>query len=113
MYRNRISCSEAWKVFLGVFGKYPFHFIGYGLLVFLGMIAFAVAVVVAGVATCCIGWLVLIVPYISTVATLPVWYTYRAFSLEFLAQFGPEFDAFKRSGPAGIAAPEAPVPPAA
>jgi hypothetical protein len=96
MYRDRISCGEAWTRFLHVFRKYPFHFVGYGLIVFLGMIAFAVAVVIAGFATCCIGWLVLIVPYISTVATLPVWYGYRAFSLEFLAQFGPEFDAFRR-----------------
>jgi hypothetical protein len=96
MYRNRISCSEAWTLFLRVFGKYPFHFIGYGLVIFLGVIAFGLAVVIAGLATCCIGWLVLIVPYLSTVATLPVWYAYRAFSLEFLAQFGPEFDAFRR-----------------
>ena len=113
MYRDRISCSEAWTRFLRVFAKYPFHFIGYGLVIVLGMIAFGVAVVIAGLATCCIGWLVLIVPYISTVATLPVWYTYRAFSLEFLAQFGPEFDAFRRPEPGQETAPAAPAAPTA
>ena len=92
MYKNRISCGAAWKLFLGVFRKYPFHFIGYGIIIFLLMIAFAIAVIVAGLATCCIGFLILVIPYISTVVTLPVWYTYRAFSLEFLAQFGPEYD---------------------
>jgi hypothetical protein len=28
------------------------------------------------------------------VVTLPVWYTFRAFSLEFLAQLGPEYRLF-------------------
>lgn len=113
MYRNRISCSEAWTIFLRVFGKYPFQFIGYGVVIFLLMIAFGIAVVIAGLATCCIGWLVLIVPYISTVATLPVWYTYRAFSLEFLAQFGPDFDAFRRQEQGEAPTPAVPAAPAA
>jgi hypothetical protein len=98
MYRNRISCNQAWKLFLDVFRKYPFHFVGYGIIVFLFMIAFAVAVVFAGLATCCIGFIFLVIPYVSTVVTLPAWFTYRAFSLEFLAQFGPEYDVFKRQG---------------
>ena len=98
MYRDRISCGQAWRIFLVVFGKAPLHFIGYGILIFLLTIAFAIAVTVAGLATCCIGFIVLAIPYVSTVVTLPVWYTYRGFSLEFLAQFGPEYDAFKRQG---------------
>jgi hypothetical protein len=88
MYRNRISCGAAWKLFLGIFRKNPFPIIGYGILIFLLMIAFAIAVVLAGVATCCIGFLFLIIPYISTVVTLPVWYAYRAFSLEFWPSSG-------------------------
>jgi hypothetical protein len=109
MFKNRISCVEAWRVFLPLLGRYPFHFVGYGLLVFLLMIAFVAAVVVAGIGTCCIGFIVLIIPYISTVVTLPAWYTYRAFSLEFLAQLGPEYDVFERPG-AGKG--EAPIVPA-
>jgi hypothetical protein len=105
MYRNRISCNQAWKLFLDVFRKYPFHFVGYGIIVFLFMIAFAVAVVFAGLATCCIGFIFLVIPYVSTVVTLPAWFTYRAFSLEFLAQFGPEYDVFKRQGAGDAAAP--------
>jgi hypothetical protein len=110
MYRDRVSCGQAWKIFLRVFGKAPFHFIAYGILIFLLVIAFVIAVVIAGLATCCIGFFVLAFPYISTVVTLPVWYTYRGFSLEFLAQFGPEYDAFKRQGLG--AAPAVPAPPA-
>jgi hypothetical protein len=110
MYRNRISCAAAWRLFLDIFKKYPMHFIGYGLLIFLLMILFVIAVIMAVLGTCCIGLFFLIIPYISTVVTLPVWYTYRAFSLEFLAQFGPESDVFTRPGsdePAAQAVPTA------
>lgn len=105
MYKHRISASAAWSRFLGLFKQHPLPFIGYGIIVFLLMLVFVFAVIVAGLITCCIGWLVLIIPYIGTVVTLPVWYTFRAFSLEFLSQFGPDFDVFPRS-----AAPEAPAP---
>jgi hypothetical protein len=94
MYKNRISAGEAWKIFMGLFGKYAFHFLGYGILLFLLMLVFVFVVIVAGLVTCCIGWLLLVIPYIGTVVTLPFWYTLRAFSLEFLAQFGPEYNVF-------------------
>ena len=96
MYKNRISCAAAWRLFLDIFKKYPMHFIGYGLLIFLLMILFVIAVIMAVLGTCCIGFILLVIPYISTVVTLPAWYTYRAFSLEFLAQFGPEYDVFPK-----------------
>ena len=105
MYKHRISAVAAWKIFLGLFRKYPFHFLAYGIVVFLLILAFVFVVIVAGLITCCIGWLVLVIPYIGTVATLPFWYTLRAFSLEFLAQFGPEYDVLPRP-----AAPQAPAP---
>lgn len=94
MYKNRISAGEAWKIFLRLFGKHAFHFIGYGVLLFLLVLVFVFVVIVAGLVTCCIGWLILVIPYIGTVVTLPFWYTLRAFSLEFLAQFGPEYNVF-------------------
>jgi hypothetical protein len=107
MFKNRISAVEAWRRFLRLLGHYPFHFLGYGILVFLLMLVFVFVVIVAGLITCCIGWLLLVIPYIGTVVTLPVWYTFRAFSLEFLAQFGPEYNVF----PAPAAPqPQAPAP---
>jgi hypothetical protein len=109
MYKNRISCVAAWRLFLDLFKKYPMHFLGYGLLIFLLMILFVIAVIFAGFGTCCIGFIVLAIPYISTVVTLPVWYTYRAFSLEFVAQFGPEYDVFPKPAAETAAAPAAPA----
>jgi hypothetical protein len=105
MFKNRITVGAAWKLFLNLFKKHPLPFIGYGIIVFLLMIVFVIAVIAAGLVTCCIGFLVLIIPYIGTVVTLPVWYALRAFSLEFLAQFGPEYDVLPRP-----AVPQAPVP---
>ena len=107
-YKHRVSCGQAWRMFLDVFKTAPLHFVGYCLLVFLIMILFVVAVIFAGFGTCCVGFILLVIPYINVVVTLPAWYTYRAFSLEFLAQFGPDFDVFPKP-----AAPVAPAPAAA
>ena len=96
MYKNNIKTVPAWHIFLSLFGRHPFSFILYGLLMFVLMIAFVIGVVFVGLLTCCIGWFLLVIPYIGTVITLPVWYFFRAFSLEFLAQFGPEYELFPR-----------------
>jgi hypothetical protein len=105
MYKNNIKTVPAWHIFLSVFGRHPFYFILYGLLIFVLMIAFVIAVVFVGLLTCCIGWFLLVIPYIGTVITLPVWYFFRAFSLEFLAQFGPEFELFPRQESPSVGTP--------
>ncbi len=94
MYKNNIKTTQAWSRFLKVFGEHPFHFISFGIFVFLLTIMFVLLIVVAGLLTCCIGFILLIIPYIGTVVSLPIWYTLRAFSLEYLVQFGPEYDVF-------------------
>lgn len=112
MYKNRVTAMQAWKLFLSLFGHYPLHFLGYGLIILLLMMGFVAAVIAAGLMTCCIGFFLLIIPYVGTVVTLPFWYTLRAFSLEFLAQFGPEHALFppKEAGPAAPAPEQAPAP---
>jgi hypothetical protein len=109
MFKNRITAVQAWRLFLGLFGKHAFHFLGYGILVFLLMLLFVFVVIVAGLVTCCIGWILLVIPYIGTVVTLPVWYTLRAFGLEFLAQFGAEYDVFPLPAVPAAPAPAAPA----
>jgi len=44
--------------------------------------------------TCCIAGCFMAIPYLGTVLLLPVLIFYRAYSLHFLAQFGPEYDVF-------------------
>jgi hypothetical protein len=111
MFKHRISAGEAWRRFLALFRSQPWPYIGFGIITLLLVLVFAVAVVFAVIGTCCIGALFLVIPYISTVVTLPVWYAYRAFSLEFLAQFGPEDDVFPRQA-APVPAPAVPAAPA-
>jgi hypothetical protein len=106
MFKHRISAVAAWRKFLGLFRAYPLHFLAYGIVIFLLMVAYAIAVIFAVIGTCCLGALFLVLPYIGTVVTLPFWYTLRAYSLEFLAQFGPEYDVFlKPPAPEPAAAP--------
>jgi hypothetical protein len=107
MYKNGVMATRGWSLFLALFDRHPLAFIGYGLFVFVLIIAFVMVVIVAGLVTCCIGWLLLVIPYIGTVVTLPFWYALRAFSLEFLAQFGPEYALFPPAvvtdrSPAGV-----------
>jgi hypothetical protein len=94
MAKERLSTVAGWRRFLPLLGHHPYAFFLYGLLIFGLYLVFVVLVIFAGLITCCIGWLVLVIPYIGTVVTLPIWYTFRAFSLEFLAQFGPEYRLF-------------------
>lgn len=109
MYKNRISTVSAWKLFLRLFGAYPFHFLGYGILKFLLLLVFVGVVIIAGLITLCIGWFLLVIPYIGTVVTLPVWYAFRAFSLEFLGQFGPGYKIFDLAEAPATPAPAVPT----
>jgi hypothetical protein len=59
MYKNNIKTTQAWSRFLSIFTRHPFHFILYGLLMFVMTIMFVIFVVFAGLATCCIGFVLL------------------------------------------------------
>jgi hypothetical protein len=90
---------RAWSVFLRLLTIHPLQFAGYSLLVLFLVFVLVVAIIVAGLATCCIGFLILAIPYINQVLLLPVSYTWRAFSVEFLEQFGPEYQIFPLPAP--------------
>jgi len=90
MYKYEIKSTEAWKYFLPWLKSRPLPFFLYGLFV-LGLgICFVVFFGMICVLTCC----VVALPYVGTVIMLPIWLTYRLFSVEFLAQFDPGFDLF-------------------
>ncbi len=102
MYKSNLTTTQAWRKFLTLFKQHALHFILYGLLVIVLGFLFFIAAVIFGLFTCLVGFCLLIIPYIGTVITLPIWYTLRAFSLEFLAQFGLDYDLF----PAATAPPD-------
>ncbi|MFZ5518000.1 MAG: DUF7544 domain-containing protein [Candidatus Zhuqueibacterota bacterium] len=97
MYKNRMLTIQAWYKFLPLFMKHWFYFIAYGLLIFLLYIILVIAIVTFGLFTCCIGFLLLIIPYVGSVILLPVSFTFRAFSVLFLEQFGEQFTLFPRA----------------
>jgi MFS family permease len=96
MYINNVTASQAWRLFLPLFVKHWFCFILYGLLVLVLRFFVTIIVVIAGLFTCCLGFILLAIPYIGSVVTLPISYTFRAFSLEFLEQLGPDYTIFPR-----------------
>jgi hypothetical protein len=52
------------------------------------------------VLTCCIAACLLAIPYLGTVAMLPVLVFFRAYPIHFLAQFGDTYDVFQAARPA-------------
>lgn len=94
MYRERLTTTQAWRVFLPLFRARWGSFLLVGLLVAALSLGVGIGLLILGCFTCCIAWIVVAIPYIGRVAMLPVWVTYRAYTLEFLAQMSPRFDLF-------------------
>lgn len=94
MYKNRIGAIKGWNKFFKVLFPNIGHFVLYGLLKFVLVVATVIGVIILGLLTCCVGFIFLILPYINDVVLLPVSYTFRAFSVEFLEQFGDEYKLF-------------------
>jgi len=107
MYKHRVGAGEAIQKFLPLLFSHLHRFIGYGIFRFLLMALVVLGVLIAGCVTCCVGFLLLSVPYIGAVVLLPVTYALRAFSIEFFGQFGPEW---RLSATPAAGAPDA-VPP--
>jgi hypothetical protein len=95
MYRRNLTVLPAWRAFLPWLSSDGASFFLYGLFVLLLFVVAAIAIVVLGLATCCLGFLILLLPFVGTVVLLPFIVTYRYFSLEFLAQFDPSLDVFR------------------
>jgi hypothetical protein len=91
MYRYEIKVLEAWKALVPWLKARPFHFVVYGLFVLMLAAIFSVFFSVFCLMTCCMA----AVPYLGTALLLPVWVAYRLLSVEFLAQFHPDFDLFR------------------
>jgi hypothetical protein len=64
-----------------------------------------IVIVIFGLVTCCIGFILLAIPYINVVILLPVPVWFRGFSVEFLEQFGEDYKFF----PDEVAGTESPV----
>lgn len=101
MYRYHLTATTAWRAFRRLLGRYPGAFIVYGLFVYVLVMAATMALLLGGCVTCCCGFIVLAIPYLGAVLMLPLTVFFRLYSVEFLKQFGPEWN---------VEAPDAPPP---
>ena len=95
MYHHRISVLDGFKAFAPIFKNNFWRIVLFGLVMFLVSSVVGIAVLFGIVLTCCTALLVLIIPYIGTVALLPVFVFQRFIGLEFMKQFGDEYDLVK------------------
>jgi hypothetical protein len=91
MYREGLTCTGAWGRFKPLFSNNPGAFVAAGIFYLIIAIIGGMALVLGGLMTCCLGLALLMLPYIGSVVSLPLSVTLRYWTLEFLGQFGPEF----------------------
>ncbi len=91
MYNMDLTAMEAWGRFLPVFRQRMGAFLFYGLFYALLCIGAVICIALFGLATCCIGLCLMVIPYIGAVVLLPVTVFFRIYSLEYLKQFGALF----------------------
>ena len=90
MYRQRCNAFTAFNAVLRLIGSEPAPFILFVLFSIVLLIAGALVSCLVTCFTCCLAAL----PYIGTVILLPLYVFYYAYTLLFLRQFGPEYDAW-------------------
>ena len=90
--RNR--CLDAWQELSGLLRGNLGQLVVYFL--FRIVLAIAIAGIIVGVVlvTCCVAGCLFALPYVGTVLLLPILVFDRAYSLHYLAQFGPDYDVF-------------------
>jgi hypothetical protein len=106
MFRQGVLARPALFAAMKLVAMYPGSlavFILLRMAIFIGVVVLCVIVCCA---TCCLALL----PYLGTVALLPALVFVRCFTLDCLAQFGPEYDAFTVDAVPGLP-PTRPLPP--
>jgi hypothetical protein len=109
MFRNGLSGRAAFMETLQLIKLHPGSLAVFVLL----RIAIFLAVAVLSVCLCCVTCCLAAIPYVGTVILLPVLVYVRCFSLDCLAQFGPQYDAWTVDVPGaalGGAPPLSPPP---
>lgn len=97
MYHRRLDIAEAWRLLRrDLLPGNRWRFVGFYLMTFLLWIP-ATLLILAG---CCLTCCVAILPYLSSVAFLPIFVFFRCYSLGFLEQFGEDWRVIQDAEPA-------------
>jgi hypothetical protein len=94
MFLRRSNCLAAWRQVWQLIAGNLLNIVLYLLFSLLLTIGIGIAVALVVLATCCLAGCLLAIPYIGTVALLPILIFRRSYSLYYLAQYGSDFDAF-------------------
>jgi hypothetical protein len=95
MYLHTTSSLEGWRRLWALITDYPGQLLLYLLFSIVLAIGIGVIVLAAVLVTCCLAGCLMAIPYVGTVVLLPISIFKRSYSLEYLAQFGPEFIALR------------------
>lgn len=97
MYISDLTAREAWSKFLALFRTNTGSFILYALMYMLLSILAGIVALIVIIPLCCVLSCLLLIPflgaYLLAVAFLPMSVFFRQYSLDYLAQFGPEYEA--------------------
>jgi hypothetical protein len=93
MFMGSVNCLDAWRKFLTILSVNKARFALYIIFQIVMAVAIITIIGLASCLTCCCLGCILALPYIGTVLLLPVFVFKRAYSLLYLRQFGPAFDA--------------------
>jgi len=99
MFLRGSRCLAAWGEFGRLCAAHFGHFILYLLFQLIIGLVLGILVFILVIATCCLAGCLLALPYLGTVALLPVLVFKRAYSLHYLAQFGRAYDVFPPAQP--------------
>ena len=107
MFRNGLMAREAFMTSMRLIRDYPGSIALFVLLriaIFIGVIILSLVICCVTLPCCCLGeW-----PYIGTVILLPVLVFVKCFTLDCLAQFGPEYDVWTVDVPPTGTSPQPP-----
>jgi hypothetical protein len=95
MYLRGSRCVPAWKEFRQLLGANVGQFALYILFQIVISIVLGVMILAVVLVTCCIAGCIFAIPYIGTVLLLPLIMFRRAYSLFYLAQYGPSYNVFQ------------------
>jgi hypothetical protein len=94
MAKHHLSVTAAWRRFLPLLRANAGGFALYVIVTLAVWMAVGMAVLFAGCTTCCLGFVLLAIPWLGTLPLLPALLFFRLLSVHYLAQLGPEVDLF-------------------
>ena len=95
MYLRGSRCVAAWREFRPLLSANIGGFVLYLLFQIVIEMVIGIMILVIFLVTCCIACCFMSIPYIGTVLLLPVIIFRRAYSLHYLAQYGPSYNVYQ------------------